>query len=290
MKPAPFDYAAPTTVNEVLALLETHEDTEPMVLAGGQTLVPLMNFRQVKPGFLVDLQHVQGLSDITLTADELVIGSMVRQSTAQESPEVREAAPLLAEGIGFVSQPPVRNSGTVGGSLAHADPNAEIPAVCLASDAVMTVVGPSGIRQVATADFFKGPHETAVRRGEILTAVRIPRLTGFHAFVEFRRTHLSHAVVGVAVLLDVGGDGAVTTARIALCGVGRTPVRASTTEQALLGTVPDSASIAAAVDATIAELSPTGNLHARSETRVDITRAYLRRGIELALDRAKNGR
>lgn len=290
MKPAPFDYAAPATVTEALALLKTHQNIEPMVLAGGQTLVPLMNFRQVHTGFLVDLQHVQGLSDITLTEDALVIGSMVRQSVAEESPEVREAAPLLAEGIGFVSQPPVRNSGTVGGSLAHADPNAEIPAVCLALDAVMTVAGPMGVRQVAAADFFKGPHETAIRRGEILTAVRIPRLTGSHAFVEFRRTHLSHAVVGVAVLLDLGGDGVVSAARIALCGVGRAPVRARPAEQALVGSVPDTASIEAAIAATVAELSPAGNVHAGSETRVDITRAYLRRGIELALHRAKNGR
>lgn len=289
MKPAPFDYAAPTTVNEVLTLLETHRDIEPMLLAGGQTLVPLMNFRQVRPGFLVDLQHVRGLSDIQLTGDGLVIGAMVRQSVAAESPEVRAAAPLLCEGIGFVSQVPVRNSGTVGGSIAYADPNSEIPAVCLALDGVMTVAGPSGIRQVAVADFFTGPHETVVERGEILTAVRIPHRIGSYAFVEFRRTHLSHAVVGVAVFLEVE-DGVVAAARIALCGVGRTPLRATATERALLGPVPDSASISAAVAATIAELSPGGNLHASSETRVDIARAYLCRGIELTLDRAKNRR
>jgi carbon-monoxide dehydrogenase medium subunit len=270
-------------------LLEEHRDIEPMVLAGGQTLVPLMNFRHVKPGFLVDLQHVEGLSAITLTEHEVAIGAMVRQSIAEESPEVRAAAPLLAEAITFVSQPPVRNNGTVGGSLAHADPNSEIPAACLALDAVMTVSGPAGEREVRAGDFFKAPYTTDVGRGEILTSVRIPRLPGAHAFVEFRRTHLSHAVVGAAVLLDVQGDGVVVGARIALCGVGRTPVRATATEQALIGIVPDPASIEAAVAATVAELSPAGNVHANSETRIDITRTYLRRGIELALDRARTG-
>jgi carbon-monoxide dehydrogenase medium subunit len=289
VKPAPFEYAAPRSVEEAVALLVEHRDLAPKVLAGGQTLVPQMNFRQVKPGFLVDLQHVEGLSDIVTSGDDLVVGAMVRQQAAHQSPEVQEIAPLLSQAIAWVSQVPIRNSGTVGGSVAYGDPGSEIPAATVALDAVMTVWGPEGERTVPAADFYRGPFETAVGEGEILTSIRIRRATGAQAFVEFRRTHLSHAVVGVGVDLDVASDGTVDRARIALCGVGRTPVRATATEQALVGLVPDAASIDAAVEATVAGLSPAHNLHAQSETRVDIARTYLRRGIEQALDRAKTG-
>jgi carbon-monoxide dehydrogenase medium subunit len=289
VKPAPFEYAAPTSIEDAVALLAEHRDLRPKVLAGGQTLVPQMNFRQVKPGFLLDLQHVDGLADITVLGDDLVVGAMVRQQVAHRAPEVLEVAPLLSQAIAWVSQTPVRNSGTVGGSVAYGDPGSEIPAASLALDAVMTVWGPDGGRDVPAADFFRGPFETAVGESEILTSIRYPRATGAQAFVEFRRTHLSHAVVGVGTELEVGTDGIVQRARIALCGVGRTPVRATPTEQALVGVAPDEASIDAAVEATVAGLSPASTLHAQSETRVDIARTYLRRGIEQALETAKTG-
>jgi carbon-monoxide dehydrogenase medium subunit len=144
MKPPAFDYAAPTQVAEVIDLLTAHADADPRVIAGGQSLVPLMNFRLAQPGILIDLQHVSGLSDIRLTDDELVIGAMVRQSAAEESADVRAAAPLLVEALGYVAHLPIRNSGTIGGSIAHADPSAELPAAVLALDATMTTAGPAG--------------------------------------------------------------------------------------------------------------------------------------------------
>lgn len=290
VKPPPFDYAAPQRVEEVVDLLVQNAEVEPRVLAGGQSLVPLMNFRLSQPGMLIDLQHVAGLSDIRLEDDALVIGSMVRQAVAEESAEVLLAAPLLAEALGHVAHLPIRNSGTVGGSIAHADPAAELPAAVLALDAVMTVAGRSGPRQIPAAEFFQGPFTTALESDEVLTEIRIPRRSGSHAFLEFARTHGSFAIVGVGVVLDVAADGAVTDAGIALSGVGPTPVRATATEQALVGTVPDPASIQSAVAATVAVLSPAGDLHGSTQTRVDAARSYLRRGIELALDRAGDRR
>jgi carbon-monoxide dehydrogenase medium subunit len=289
MKPPAFGYAAPRSLAEVTALLAEHEDLEPRVLAGGQSLVPLMNFRLARPGYLVDLQHVEGLADVRLDGDTLVIGSMVRQSVAEDAPEVADAAPLLREALGFVAHRPVRNSGTVGGSIAHADPSAELPAVALAADAEMTLVGPAGVRRVPAAEFFVGPFETALQPGEVLSEVRFPRWPGSSAFVEFVRTHGSFAIAGVACLLDVDAEGTVRRAGIALSGVGPTPVRATATEQALVGTVPDERSIRSAVEATVAVLSPAGDVHGSTETRIDIARAQLRRGIELALDRAGRG-
>lgn len=286
MKPAAFGYAAPTSLAEVTALLAEHEDEEPRVIAGGQSLVPLMNFRLAQPGYLVDLQRVEGLSEIRAEGDTLCVGAMVRQSAAEESPDVARVAPLLAEALGHVAHRPVRNSGTVGGSIAHADPSAELPAVALAADAQMTLAGPSRERRVAAADFFVGPFETVLQPGEILTEVRFDPQPAGHAFVEFARTRGSFAIAGVACLLEVDTAGRVERAAIAISGVDATPVRATATEQALVGTVPDERSIRSAAEATVAVLSPADDVHGSTETRTDIARTYLRRGIELALERS----
>jgi aerobic carbon-monoxide dehydrogenase medium subunit len=291
VKPPPFRYAAPTSVEEVLDLLAANADDDPRVLAGGQSLVPLMNFRLAQPGFLIDLRLVEALTTLRTDGDVLVIGAMVRQSAAERSPEVALAAPLLAEALGYVAHPPIRNSGTIGGSLAHADPAAELPAVALALDAELVAAGPGGTRRIPAAEFFHGPFTTALEQGEILTEVRIPRREGAggHAFVEFARTHGNFALVGVAAVIELDGD-IVAGASIALSGVASTPVRAAAAERTLAGTSADAATIKAAVDAAVGELSPAGDLHGSTETRTDIARSYLRRGIELALSRAQDRR
>lgn len=289
MKPPPFHYAAPTSVAEALELLGAHADDEARVLAGGQSLVPLMNFRLAQPGHLIDLRRIEELTRIRNEGDTLVIGAMVRQSHAEHSPEVALAAPLLAEALGYVAHPPIRNSGTVGGNIAHADPAAELPAVALALEADLVVAGPQGTRTIPAADFFRGPFSTAIEPGEILTEVRIPHRRGGHAFVEFARTHGTFALVGVACVLELDGD-AVSRASVGLSGVAGTPVRAAAAERALTGTVPDAASVRAAADAAIAELSPSGDVHGGTETRTDVARSYLRRGVELALTRAQDRR
>jgi carbon-monoxide dehydrogenase medium subunit len=291
VKPPPFRYAAPTSVEEVLGLLAANADDDPRVLAGGQSLVPLMNFRLAQPRFLVDLRLVEALTTLRTDGDVLVIGAMVRQSAAERSPEVALAAPLLAEALGYVAHPPIRNSGTVGGSLAHADPSAELPAVALALDAELVAAGPGGTRTIPAAEFFHGSFTTALEPGEILTEVRIPRREGIggHAFVEFARTHGNFALVGVAAVIELDED-IVARASIALSGVAPTPVRAAAAERTLAGTSADAATIKVAVDAAVDELSPAGDLHGSTETRTDIARSYLRRGIELALSRAQDRR
>jgi aerobic carbon-monoxide dehydrogenase medium subunit len=289
VKPPPFHYSAPTSVAEAVALLGTRAEDEARVLAGGQSLVPLMNFRLAQPGHLVDLRRIAELTRIRTDGDMLVIGAMVRQSVAEHAPEVALVAPLLAEALGYVAHPPIRNSGTIGGSLAHADPAAELPAAALALDAELVIAGPQGSRTVPAAGFFRGPFTTAIGAGELLTEVRIPRWAGGHAFVEFARTHGTFAIVGVAALVELAGA-TVTRAAIALSGVAPTPVRATAAEQALIGTTADAAAIRAAADAGTAGLAPAGDAHGSTETRIDIARDQLRRGIALASARAQDRR
>ena len=289
MKPPPFQYAAPTSVAEAVELLGAHADDDARALAGGQSLVPLMNFRLAQPSYLIDLRRIEELTRIRTEGDTLVIGAMVRQSHAEHAPEVALLAPLLAEALGYVAHPPIRNSGTVGGSIAHADPAAELPAVAVALEAELVVVGPQGTRTIPAAEFFLGQFSTAIEADEILTEVRVPRREGGHAFVEFARTHGNFALVGVASVIEMDGD-TVARASIAMSGVAPAPVRAIAAERALTGTTPDDASIRAAVDATVAQLSPSGDVHGSTETRTDIARSYLRRGIELALTRAQDRR
>jgi aerobic carbon-monoxide dehydrogenase medium subunit len=289
MKPPAFQYASPSTIPDAVALLTEHAGDDVRVLAGGQSLVPLMNFRLAHPGFLVDLRRVAGLDAMRVDGHVLVIGAMVRQATAERSAEVALGAPLLAEALGHVAHPPIRNSGTVVGSIAHADPAAELPAVALAMDAEMTAVGPQGERRIPAADFFQGPFTTALGADEILTEVRLPRFPGGHAFVEFSRTHGNFAVVGVAALVAVTG-GRVTRAALAASGVGPTPLRLSPAEQALVGAVPDGGAIGAAVDAGTAGLEPIGDLQGSPATRLDIARVVLRSAIERAVERAQDRR
>jgi carbon-monoxide dehydrogenase medium subunit len=294
MKPPPFEYAAPATLDEAVGLLTEHAEAEPRVLAGGQSLIPLMNFRLAKPGYLIDLRNVAGLAGIRQAGnkqgDVLAIGAMTTLSDLERSPEVAMAAPLLAEAIGLIAHTPVRNRGTIGGSLAHADPAAELPAVALACDAELVATGPAGTRRIPAAEFLRGPFSTALAPDEILTEVRLPVWPGGHAYVEFSRIHANFAVVGVAALAELDG-GRIRRAALAVTGVAPTAIRATAAEQALAGSdAADPAAAAAAARAGVAGLAPAGDLHASGPTRVDLARTYLRRGIELAVARARNER
>jgi CO/xanthine dehydrogenase FAD-binding subunit len=293
VKPPPFSYAAPATLAEAVGLLTEHAEAEPRVLAGGQSLIPLMNFRLAKPGYLIDLRNVAGLSGIRREGDVLVIGAMTRMSELERSHEVAVAAPLLAEAVGFVAHAPVRNSGTIGGSLAHADPAAELPAVALASDAELVAAGPAGSRRIPAAEFLRGPFSTALAPDEILTEIRLPVWPGGHAFVEFSRIHANFAVVGVAALVDLAGEGQgdrIRRAALALTGVAPTAIRATAAERVLAGAPAGGGTAAAAAEAAVEGLTPAGDLHASPQTRIALARSYLRRGIELAVSRAQNER
>jgi carbon-monoxide dehydrogenase medium subunit len=201
----------------------------------------------------------------------------------------------VTEAVGLVAHAPVRNSGTVGGSLAHADPAAELPAVALVLDAELVAAGPGGTRVIPAAGFFQGPYSTALAPDEILTEIRLPVWAGGHAFTEFSRVHANFAVVAVAALVELDGDGdRIRRAALALAGVAPTPVRAGSAERALAGAPAAGAealrAIRAAADAGAADLSPAGDLHASPQTRRGLARTYLRRGIELAVSRARNER
>jgi carbon-monoxide dehydrogenase medium subunit len=183
----------------------------------------------------------------------------------------------------------VRNSGTIGGSLAHADPLAELPAVALAYDAELVATGPAGSRRIPAAEFFRGPFSTDLAPDEILTEVRIPSWPGGHAFTEFSRIHANFAVVGVAALVELDG-GRIRRAALAVSGVAPTAIRAAQAERVLAGAAADAVPAAEAADAAVAGRSPVGDLHASPQTRLDLARVYLRRAIELAVSRARNER
>jgi len=289
VKPPPFAYAAPATVAEAVGLLAEHADAEPRVLAGGQSLIPLMNFRLAKPGYLVDLRKVAGLSGIRREGDVLVVGAMTRLAELERSAEVAMAAPLVAEAVGFVAHTPIRNSGTIGGSLAHADPAAELPAVALALGAELVAAGPAGTRSIPAAEFLQGPFSTALEPGEILTEIRLPSWDGGHGFAEYARTHANFAIVAAAALVALDGD-RIQRAALALTGVAPTAVRAAAAEQVLAGAACDATAAGAAADAAVEGLAPAGDLHASPATRLALARTYARRAIQLAISRAQNQR
>src|SRR3954470_421045 len=244
MKPAPFTYHRATSAREAVDMLAAAGD-EGSVLAGGQSLVPLMNFRVAQPAHLVDINYVDELDYIRVDDGALAIGARTRQATLERSADVAGAAPLLREAIGWVAHPPVRHRGTVVGSIVHADPAAELPACLLALDGEVVLQRPGGERRVAAREFFTGPLMTAKQTGELATEVRVPVArngNGGHALVEFSRRHADFAVAGVAV----SGDA------IALFGVADMPLRATEAEQRLAaGGDPE-----AVADAATAGLTP----------------------------------
>ncbi|HET6547145.1 MAG TPA: FAD binding domain-containing protein [Solirubrobacter sp.] len=253
MKPPPFRYEAPVALEECIALLGEHGD-EAKPLAGGQSLVPLMNLRLAAPAMLVDLNRVAELSYVREVDGGVAIGAMTRHCEVADSPLVRERCPLLADAVALVGYPAIRNRGTLGGSLAHADPVAEIPCVALALDAVLVVAGPGGRREIAAADFFEGFLATALEPDELLVEARFPA-TAAAAFREFSRKSGDFAVAAAAVDVALSG-GVVERARIALAGAADRPVRAREAEAALAGGPLDERSIAAAAALVPGELPP----------------------------------
>lgn len=227
MKPAPFDYAAPATVSEALALLD--EDSRP--LAGGQSLVPMLNFRLARPARLVDLERTAGLDRLGVDSDVLRIGAMARQAAVERSPLVTERWPLLRQALRLVGHPQIRSRGTVGGSVAHADPKAELPVALTALDARFHVRSTTRARTLAAGELFRGPLMTALEPDELLVEIEVPAPPpgARTAFVEHARTHGDFAVAGAAVVRAPGH------AAIALLGAQPVPVRAAEAEAALAG-------------------------------------------------------
>lgn len=287
MKPAAFEYHPVRTLAETTALLAELGD-EGRILAGGQSLVPLMNFRLAMPSHLVDINHVEELSHIRASGGRIAIGALARQWQVERSEEVVRNVPLLPEALKLVAHPTIRHRGTVVGSMAHADPAAELPAVALALDAQVTITSVGGSRTVPAEEFFVGPFETVVRPGELVTEVSFPVAppSSGHAFVEFARRHGDFAIAGAAVALTLAND-EVHDVRIVLCGVGPCPLRASSAEEWLRGAAPGDAVAGAAADAAVAGLKPSADIHGSSEYRVRVARAQVFSAISIAMERAR---
>ena len=290
MKPAAFAYHPMKTLAETTALLAELGD-EGRILAGGQSLVPLMNFRLAQPSHIVDINGVTELAYIRRSGDRIAIGALARQAQVERSDDVRRDVPLLAEALTWVAHPPIRHRGTVVGSIAHADPAAELPAVALALAAQITIASAGGPRTVPAEEFFVGPFSTVVRAGELVTEVTFPVAPpgSGHAFVEFARRHGDFAIAGAAVTLTLDG-GTVGDARIVLCGVGPIPLRARGAEDALRGAVPDESVVAAAADAAVDGLEPSADIHGGSAYRVRVARAQVLKAISTAVERARVAR
>ena len=292
MKPAPFRYVRPSSVDEAIAVL-AQEGHGAKPLAGGQSLIPAMNFRLAQPAVLVDLGSLDELRGIRDEGSSLYIGAMTPQTGIERSPVVRERAPLLAEAMPWIAHPQIRNRGTIGGSLAHADPAAELPAVMLALEARLHLRGPGGDRTVPFCDFSTGFFSTALAPDELVTGVEIPALasgTGT-AFEEVSRRHGDFALVGVCVVLTLDPGGTCTRASVTLLSVGDGPVCASTAEGLLLGRVFTPESVREAADAAATrDIDPPADIHASAAFRRQLTRVLTSRALETAARRAAGGR
>ena len=291
MKPAPFDYFAPGTVDEALALLREHGD-EAKPLAGGQSLIPAMNFRLARPRVLVDLNRVAPLSYIRSEKTGIAIGAMTRQRTVERSDVIARAAPLLAEAMPSIAHPQIRNRGTVGGSIAHADPSAELPAVALALEARFRAKGAAGERSIAAGDFFKGMLETALEPGELLVEIAIPPASprSGTAFLEMARRHGDYALAGVAAVVTLDAKGWCNTARIAFLSVGDGPVLAVEAGKTLVGQSRSDELLRAAADAGAQrDVDPPSDIHASAAYRRRLVAVLTRRALERAFERAEKG-
>ena len=290
MKPAPFEYHAASSAEEAIALLVEH-GFDAKVLAGGQSLIPTMNFRLAQPAVLVDINGLNELDRIEATDNGVRIGAMTRQRTVERSEIVRERAPLVHEAMPFIAHPQIRNRGTIGGTLAHADPAAELPAVMLAMEATVHMQGPDGSRSLGAEHFFTGLFATALDAGELLTAVEVPAPapgSGF-AFMEAARRHGDYALVGVAAAVRVA-DGRCEDARVALLSVGDGPVLSDTVRSVLVGEAPTEEAIRdAAEGASRRDIDPPGDIHASEAYRRHLTSVLTRRALTEAFARAESG-
>jgi carbon-monoxide dehydrogenase medium subunit/6-hydroxypseudooxynicotine dehydrogenase subunit alpha len=258
------------------------------VLAGGQSLVPLLNFRLARPDRLIDINGVGELDSLRFDEGRLLIGAMTRHATLEHSAEVAERVPLLTQAVGLVGHLQIRNRGTVGGSVAHADPAAELPVALAALDARYRVRSAVGERVVLSDDMFVTHLTTSLAAEELLTGIEVdvpPPRTG-SAFVEFSRRHGDFALGGAAVLVTLAADGTCTRARIALLAAAPTPVRTHDAEQWLLGRSIDDATAAEAATRAVAGVSPTGDIHGSSEYRHGLVEAMVRRALLEAAGRA----
>jgi carbon-monoxide dehydrogenase medium subunit len=291
MKPAPFDYQAPHSLEEALALKARHGD-DAKFLAGGQSLIPAMNFRLVQAALLVDVNGVPGLDFIRAHGGELRMGALTRQRRLERDPLVAQHAPLLRETMPHVAHPQIRNRGTLGGSLAHADPAAELPVIAVALGARLRAQSTRGERWISADDFFKGLFTTDLAPDEMLVEVALPALpprTGT-AFMEFARRRGDYALMGVAAVVMLEGDGVCQPARLVYLNAGDGPVSAKQAAGILQGEKPSPQVIEAAAASAGDEIYPMGNVHASPDYQRHLARVLTQRALTLAFERAQANR
>jgi aerobic carbon-monoxide dehydrogenase medium subunit len=282
MKLPPFEYACPTSVAEAVALLAGHDgDAKP--LAGGQSMVPMLAFRVASPSLLVDLRKLEELRQIKITQDGVALGAMVRWRDILEDVRLAKAHPLLVAAVEHVAHYQIRNRGTVGGSMAHADPAAEMPGIAVTCDAQIGVVGKAGSRVIAAGDFFQGPLMTALRADEIITEIRLPAWPGKRrfGFQEFARRRGDFAMAAAAVFYD-DDSGTARNAHVGVIGVGDRPMRLPSVEAILNGQKINEALIAKAEAAASAAVDPRDDIHASGADRKALVGVMVERALKAA--------
>jgi aerobic carbon-monoxide dehydrogenase medium subunit len=283
MKLPPFEYSCPEKLADAIALFAAHGG-EAKALAGGQSLVPMLAFRVASPSLIVDLRKVDELRHIGISTDGVTLGAMVRWREILENTELGAAHPLLTAAIAHVAHHQIRNRGTVGGSLAHADPAAEMPCIAVTCDAEIAVVGADGTRAIAAADFFQGPLMTALRPDELIRDVRLPPWPTHRrfGFAEFARRSGDFALAGAAVFYDADVDGKIRNAHIGAIGAADRPTRLKAAEEALNGQVIDANVVAVAAAAGAAAADPPGDIHASSTYRRVLIGVMIERALASA--------
>jgi carbon-monoxide dehydrogenase medium subunit len=289
MFPTEFTYAAPATLAEAVQLLQ---GAEAKPLAGGQSLLPLMKLRLASPGQLVDLHKIAELRGIREDGEAIILGAMTTYLTALKSPVLAKRAPLVVEAAQVVGDMQVRARGTIGGSLAHADPGGDMPAVMLALNADVAAAGPSGTRVIPVTSLFTGMMETALQPNELLTAIRFQAIdtpdTG-SAYAKHHHPASGYAVVGVAAIVRLGADGACQEARVAVTGAGEHAMRAAGVEQALVGKPLDEATISQAAASAANGLDLLSDSYASADFRAHLAQVYTQRALATAAQRARGG-
>ncbi len=286
MIPSPFEYFAPSSVSEAIALLGQYRD-EAKVLAGGHSLIPLMKLRLAQPKYLIDIGRIAELAYIREEGSEIVIGALTRHYAVETSDIVKTKCPVLAETAAAIGDVQVRNMGTIGGSLAHADPAADYPAAILALEAEMRLLGPQGERAVRAADFFVDLLTTALASDELLVAIRVPTVspaTGT-AYIKVPQKASGFALCGVAAVVRVDQNNLCQKVAVGITGVAPTPYRAKAVEAALRGQTLEAQTIADASAKAAEGIDPLEDIHASAEYRAHLARVCCRRAIETALSR-----
>lgn len=289
MYPAPFEFHRAASVEDAIGLLQTYGD-DAKLIAGGHSLLPVMKLRLAAPEHLIDISRIESLRGVTDAGDHLVIGALTTHQAIARDELIRAHLPVLAETADLVGDRQVRNRGTIGGALAHADAAADYPAAILALEAELVATGQNGTRTIPAGEFFLDLLTTALEPNEVLTEIRIPKVPGRTGanYQKLANQASGYAVVGVAAVITLGEDGTVASARIGITGTGASATRASAAEAALTGKAPDEATIKAAADLADQGIDPLSDLSASAEYRLAVTKGLARRAITKAVERAQS--